>query len=80
MAIGLITELSAVIQADVIDAINNSNASVGHMHGPSSLYHSPPWEPIRYTSMTGWMIMNYTLLACLIALPIALIYAILQLV
>lgn len=32
---------------------------------------STPFEPIQYTSLTGFMVLNYVLLAGLLALPIA---------
>lgn len=34
---------------------------------------STPWQPIQYTSLKGWMFLNYLLLVLLLALPILLI-------
>jgi hypothetical protein len=66
MAIGLITPTS-YIWDDVLDAVNNSNIVLAPDRGRFH-YRSEPWSPPVYTSLAGWMFLNYSLLVLLIAL------------
>jgi hypothetical protein len=35
-----------------------------------------PWQPIQYTSLTKYMVLNYLLLVLLLALPILIVYGV----
>jgi hypothetical protein len=74
MAIGLYTPIS--IYEDVVDVINNNQAV--NTQTERRVHRSEPWKPPVYTSMRGWMFMNYLLLMLLIALPCLLAYAIIR--
>lgn len=63
------------ISERVLDNTKNSNVLMSRYSGTSRpTYYSEPWKAISYTPMTGWYVLNYTMLGLFLSLPIAGIY------
>lgn len=67
VAIGLITTVDNHFLESIVDNINNSNL-IGNTNSPRRIRGE--LEPIVYTSLKGWLFMNYILISCLMVLPI----------
>lgn len=56
-------------RADIADAALNIDPTLLKARGANTtIYQSKPWEPIKYTSIAGWLVLNYALLVLLITL------------
>lgn len=58
-----------------VDTITNSNIIVSRISREARYksYKSAPWTPPVYSSLTAWMIMNYSLLASFVVCTVAVV-------
>lgn len=59
--------MSPDLLASIVDQVNNSNVLL-HRHISRPTRRSKPFEPIRYNSMRGWMVLNYTVVVAFLLL------------
>lgn len=67
------------ILANLVDAANNSSILMACITGSKSYRkYSQPWQPPVYTSMRGWMAMNYLLCVLIPTLAGLVVYELLH--